>query len=158
VDIRDPACRGAKDVDKHIIQAAERGDAAAQFNLAIMYANGLLDSRYVSEGSQSEATRWMLAAAEQGLPRAQAGLAEIYAGERDTPQSSVEACAWFLLAAAGLRGAQLEKARSGYERASSRLTPSQIATARHFAQSWKPTQPLRGAIREPQTNSDGGRA
>ncbi len=35
-------------MDKHMIQAAERGDAAAQFNLAITYANGLLDSRSMS--------------------------------------------------------------------------------------------------------------
>ncbi len=144
-------------MDKHMIRAAERGDAEVQFNLAIMYANGLLDSRYVPEGSRSEATRWMLAAAEQGLPRAQVKLAEIYAGEPDTPESSVEACVWFLLAAAGLHGAQLETARSGYERASLRLTPFQIATARHFAQSWKPAQPLRTENSE-QATSDGGRA
>jgi TPR repeat protein len=149
---RDPAGRGAKEMDKHMIQAAERGDAEVQFNLAIMYANGLLDSRYVPEGSRSEATRWMLAAAEQGLPRAQVKLAEIYAGEPDTPDSSIEACAWFLLAAAGFHGAQLETAQSLH------LTPSQIAAARRFAQSWKPTQPLRSAIPQPQANSNGGRA
>ena len=145
-------------MDKHMIQAAERGDAEVQFNLAIMYANGLLGSRYVPEGSRSEATRWMLAAAEQGLPRAQVKLAEIYAGEPDTPDSSIEACAWFLLAAAGLHGAQLETAQSGYERASLHLTPSQIAAARRFAQSWRRTQPLRSAIPQPQANSNGGRA
>ena len=145
-------------MDKHMIQAAERGDAEVQFNLAIMYANGLLDSHYVPEGSRSEAMRWMLAAAEQGLPRAQVKLAEIYAGEPDTPDSSIEACAWFLLAAAGLQGAQLETAQSGYERASLHMTPSQIATARRFAQSWRRTQPLRSAIPQPQANSNGGRA
>jgi hypothetical protein len=32
-----------------MIQAAERGDAEVQFNLAMMDANGLLDSRYVPE-------------------------------------------------------------------------------------------------------------
>jgi len=144
-------------MDKHMIQAAERGDAEMQFNLAIMYANGLLDSRYVPEGSRSEATRWMLAAAEQGLPRAQVKLAEIYAGEPDTPDSSIKACAWFLLAAAGSHGAQFAAAQSGYERVSSHLTPSQIAKVRRFAQRWKPTQPPRVEILE-QTNSDGGRA
>jgi TPR repeat protein len=145
-------------MDKHMIQAAERGDAEVQFNLAIMYANGLLDSRYVREGSRSEATRWMLAAAGQGLPRAQVKLAEIYAGGPNIPESAIEACAWFLLAAAGLHGAQLETAQLGYERASLHLTQSQIATARHFAQSWKPTQPVRTAIPKLQTISDGGRA
>lgn len=145
-------------MDKHIIQAAERGDAAVQFNLAIMYANGLLDSHYVSEGSRSEATRWMLAAAQQGLPRAQAGLAEIYAGEPASPESSIWACAWFLLAATSLHGAQLEKAQYGYERASLHLTPAQITRAKDFAQSWKPMQPLLVPIPAPPTNTDGGRA
>ena len=70
---------------KHLIQAAERGDAEAQFNLAIMYENGLDDSRYAVEGNRPEAMRWLLAAAEQGLPRAQIKLAEIYADEPETP-------------------------------------------------------------------------
>ena len=70
---------------KHLLQAAERGDAEAQFNLAIMYENGLVDSRYAAEGNHSEAVRWFLAAAEQGLARAQVKLAEIYAGEPETP-------------------------------------------------------------------------
>ena len=55
----------------HLVQAAERGDAAAQFNLGILYENGLDDSRYAVEGNRPEAMRWLLAAAEQGLaPRA----------------------------------------------------------------------------------------
>ena len=70
---------------KHLLQAAERGDAEAQFNLGIIYENGLDDSRYAAEGNRPEAVRWLLAAAEQGLPRAQIKLAEIYAGRaRDT--------------------------------------------------------------------------
>jgi TPR repeat protein len=139
-NIRDPACRGAKDVDKHIIQAAERGDAEVQFNLAIMYANGLLDSR-MSLGKPVRGHEMDAGGCRAGLAAraSQVKLAEIYADEPGTPESSIEACAWFLLAAASLHGAQLEKAQSGCERASSHLTPSQIATARNFAQSWKPT-------------------
>jgi TPR repeat protein len=30
---------------KHLLEAAERGDAEAQFNLGIIYENGLNDSR-----------------------------------------------------------------------------------------------------------------
>ena len=36
---------------EQLIQAAERGNAEAQFNLAIMYENGLVDSRYVAEAT-----------------------------------------------------------------------------------------------------------
>jgi|HubBroStandDraft_1064217.scaffolds.fasta_scaffold776534_1 TPR repeat protein len=145
-------------MNKHLIQAAERGDAEAQFNLAMMYENGLDDSRYVVQGSRPEALRWLLAAAEQGLPRAQVKLAEIYAGDPDNAENSIKACAWFLLATASLHGAHLQKAQSGYKRASLHLTLAQITSARHIAQSWKPTQrPLVAAISEPKANSNGGR-
>ena len=97
---------------KHLLEAAERGNAEAQFNLGVMCENGLDDNRYVVEGSRLEAERWFLAAAEQGLPRAQIKLAEIYAEESEISGSSVKACGWFLLATATLRGAQLERAQS----------------------------------------------
>jgi TPR repeat protein len=125
-------------MEKHLLQAAERGDAEAQFNLGIMYKNGLDDSRYAVEGSRPEAMRWLLAAAEQGLPRAQIKLAEIYAGEPEIPENSVKACGWYLLATASLRGAHLEKAQSANQRAAFLLTPSQIAEVRLFARGWKP--------------------
>jgi TPR repeat protein len=131
---------------KHLLQAAERGDAEAQFNLGIMYENGLDDSRYGAEGNRPEAVRWLLAAAEQGLPRAQIKLAEIYDGEPEIPENSVKACGWYLLATASLRGAHLEKAQSAYQRASFRLTPSQTAEVAHFAQGWKPKAPTIAAM------------
>jgi TPR repeat protein len=125
----------------HLLQAARRGNAEAQFNLGMMYENGLDDSRYVIEGDRSEAMRWLLAAAEQGLPRAQIRLAEIYAGEPETPGSSVKACQWYLLAAAHLRGAYLQKAQAAYERVSNSLTPAQNGEVRRFVQDWKPKPP-----------------
>jgi TPR repeat protein len=120
---------------QQLIQAAERGNAEAQFNLAIMYENGLVDSRYVAEGNHSEAMKWLLAAAEQGLPRAQMKLAEMYGEE---PGGSVQACEWYLLAAKSLRGAQLQKVQSAYERTSVGLTPVQNAEVGRFVQDWAP--------------------
>ena len=128
-------------MEKHLLEAAERGDAAAQFNLGMIYENGLSDSRYVVEGDRPEAVRWLLAAAEQGLPRAQIKLAEIYAGEPDMPENSVRACGWILLATASLRGAHLQRAQSAYQRACIGLTPAEIERARCFAQSWRPSRP-----------------
>ena len=122
-------------MEKHLLEAAERGDAEAQFNLGIIYENGLNDSRYVVEGNR---VMWLLAAAEQGLPRAQIKLAELYAGETDISESSVKACGWYLLAMPSLRGAHLQKAQSAYQRVSFGLAPSQIAEVRRFAQGWKP--------------------
>lgn len=124
-------------MQKHLIEAAERGDAEAQFNLAVMYENGLFDSRYVAEGSHSEAARWLLAAAEQGLARAQVKLAEMYDRETDMPDGSIKACEWYLLAARGLRGVHLQEAQSAYQRASKALTPVQTAEVMRFVQGWK---------------------
>ena len=126
---------------KHLLQAAERGDAEAQFNLAIMYENELLDARYVPEGSRSEATRWLLAAAEQGLARAQVKLAELYAGQPDMPDGSVKACEWYLLATRSLRGGHLQKAQTAYQRIARYLTPVQNAEVSRFVQNWKPKAP-----------------
>jgi TPR repeat protein len=126
---------------KHLIQAAEKGNAEAQFNLSVMYENELTDSRYIAEGSRPDAMRWLLAAAEQGLPRAQIKLAEIYAAEPERSENSVKACTWFLRAAASLDGVHRQKAQSAYERASLHLTPAQIVEARQFAEGWVPGRP-----------------
>ena len=142
---------------KHLLEAAERGDAEAQFNLGVIYENGLDDSRYAVEGSRPEAVRWFLAAAEQGLPRAQIKLAELYAAEPDTPENSVKACGWFLLATASLRGAHLESAQSAYQRASFRLTPAQIADATSCAENWQPKGPTAAVALDQRIISAGGR-
>ena len=133
---------------KHLLEAANRGDAEAQFNLGIMYKNGLDDSRYFAEGNRPEAVRWLLAAAEQGLPRAQIKLAEMYADEPDMAESSVKACGWFLLATTSLRGAHLQSAQTAYRRACAGLTPAEIEQARSFVHSWRPSQPIRAAVLE----------
>lgn len=143
---------------KHLLQAAERGDAELQFNLGVIYENGLDDSRYVVEGSRPQAMRWFLAAAEQGLPRAQLKLAEIHGAEPDIQESSVTACRWYLLAMTSLRGAHLQKAQSAYQRVSFRLTPSQTAEVRLFAQSWKPKAATIAAMSDQPENARGRRA
>jgi TPR repeat protein len=125
-------------VKQHLIQAAERGNAEAQFNLAVMYENGALDSRYVAEGSRPEAARWFLAAAEQGLARAQVKLAEIYAAEPDQPNALLKACKWYLLAARGLRGGHLQKVQAAYQRVAVCLTPVQTAEVGRLVQDWQP--------------------
>jgi TPR repeat protein len=130
-------------LEKRLLQAAEGGDAGAQCNLGILYGNGVDDNGYAVEGNRPQAVRWLLAAAEQGLPRAQVKLAEVYAEGPDMSGSHASACGWFLVAAIGLRDIHLHRARSGYERLAGHLTPAQIAGARRFAQNWAPTRPER---------------
>ncbi len=118
---------------KHLVAAAESGDPAAQFNLGVLYDNRLDDNGYPTEGNRVEAMKWLLAAAEQGLARAQSRLAEMYADGSDAPEDHISACAWFLLATTGSHGIHRDRARFGYERLSSHLTPAQLTRARCFA-------------------------
>src|SRR4051812_1800335 len=117
----DPRCEERVPMKNHLLEAAGRGNAEAQFNLGIICENAFDNSRYVIEGDKSQAEKWFQAAAEQGLPRAQIKLAEIYADRPETPENSVKACAWYLLATASLRGAQLQVAQDAYQRAALRL-------------------------------------
>jgi TPR repeat protein len=128
-------------LEKRLLQAAESGDAASQCNLGILLDNGIDDNGYPVEGNRQQAVKWLLAAAEQGLPQAQVRLAEIYAAAPDTSGSHAAAGGWFLLAAMGLHGVHRHRARSGYEGIAPHLTAAQIAQARRFAASWAPKQP-----------------
>ena len=132
-------------IEKWLLRAAEASDAGSQCNLGILYDNGLDDNGYAVTGNRRQAVKWLLAAAEQGLPRAQVKLAEVYADAPDISGSHAAAGGWFLLAALGLHGAHLHRARSGYERIASHLNPAQIEQARRFAQGWIPKRLKPGA-------------
>jgi len=132
-------------LEKRLFKAAEGGDARSQYNLGILYGSGLDDNGYAVEIDRPQTVRWLLAAAEQGLPRAQVKLAEVYAEAPDISGSHATACGWFLLAAMGLRGIHLHRAQSGYERIASHLTPAQIAKAKRFARDWSPKRPAPAA-------------
>jgi TPR repeat protein len=122
---------------RHLRLAAESGEAAAQFNLGILCDSRLDDNGYAVEGNRVEAIKWLLAAAEQGLPRAQSKLAELYAGGPNASRNYVNACAWYLLAATSCRGIHRDQARSGYERIASHLTPAQLVKAKRLARLWR---------------------
>lgn len=77
-------------------RAAEQGFADAQFNLALIYANG--DGL---PADPREAARWCRLAAEQGFPAAQDRLGVMYVRGEGVPLDETEALAWFQLAAQG---------------------------------------------------------
>ena len=73
---------------------AEQGDADAQFNLGIMYANG--------EGvpkDYAKAAYWFLKAAEQGIAEAQNNLGTMYQYGEGVPKDYVQAYVWMSIAA-----------------------------------------------------------
>jgi hypothetical protein len=75
-------------------RAEAGGDAAAQYNLGLMYDNG----RGVPQ-DYAEAARWYRLAAEQGHPVAQYNLGFMYVDGSGVPQDDAEAVRWFRLAA-----------------------------------------------------------
>ena len=83
-------------------QRAERGNASAQVNLGIAYANG--------EGvpqDHVQAVAWWRKAADQGLAAAQHNLGRMYANGEGVPQDYAQAMPWFRKAAdQGLAAAQ----------------------------------------------------
>jgi TPR repeat protein len=74
--------------------AADQGDAWAQYNLGLMYANG----RGVPQ-NDAEAIRWYRLAADQGYAWAQFNLGNKYAKGQGVPQNDAEAARWYRLAA-----------------------------------------------------------
>ena len=81
---------------------AHDGNAEAQHRLAIMYQNGLGVAQ-----NDSEAMKWMLAAAEQNHALAQHGMGFMYMEGECTEKDPAAAVKWFTLAAEqGLAGSQ----------------------------------------------------
>ena len=73
---------------------ANDGDAAAQFNLGLMYMTG-----HGVQQDDSAAALWFRKAAEQGYAFAQSNLGALYRDGRGVPQDDTEAVMWFRKAA-----------------------------------------------------------
>ncbi len=69
---------------------ANDGDAAAQYNLALMYMTG----RGVQQ-DYTAAAIWLRKAAEQGYAFAQSNLGTLYRDGRGVPENDAEAVVWF---------------------------------------------------------------
>ena len=101
-------------------QAAEQGEAEAQYNLGLMYANG----RGVPE-NDAEVVKWFRIAAEQGFAPAQNDLGLMYANGTGGPQDDVLAYAWLNLAVE--QGNEL--ASGNKDKLQTRMTATQMARA-----------------------------
>jgi len=114
--------------------AAEAGDALAQFNLGVMYDQGMDDNHHPRKTDRGNAIRWFLSAAKQGLPRAQLKLAQAYVGAEEPDDRRIEAGAWFLRAAEGSQGAQQLEAQKGFKRVASEMSDDEVAATRALAE------------------------
>ena len=108
---------------------AEQGVAVVQFNLSLMYNNGVgVPQDY------AEAVRWFQLAAAQGHAFAQNNLGVMYYHGKGVPQDFVLAHMWFNIAAA--RGN--EKAVENRDLAEGLMTREQVAEAQRLAADWRP--------------------
>ncbi len=80
---------------------AEHGNANAQYNLGVMYSQGLGVTQ-----DHAEAARWYQKAAEQGLADAQYNLGVMYSQGLGVTQDHAEAVKWYQKAAA--QGAKMK--------------------------------------------------
>jgi len=121
---------------KRLLIEAEKGNADAQFNLAVLYDNRLDDNGHPGADNRAEAVTWLQRAAGQGLSRAQSRLAEILAEGPDADQSYIDARKWFLVAIRNSTGAYRDRAQKGLDRISQRMSAEQIDRATHLAKIW----------------------
>jgi TPR repeat protein len=78
-----------------LLPLAQQGDAASQFQLSLLYANGKGGAVNVEES-----LRWLRSAATKGYGAAQSNLGAAYSRGQGVPQDYVRAVAWFSLAVA----------------------------------------------------------
>jgi TPR repeat protein len=93
-DAVDAHARGDSKALRLIRPLANDGDAAAQYNLALMYMTG----RGVQQ-DYAAAAIWLRKAAEQGYAFAQSNLGTLYRDGRGVPENDAEAVVWFRKAA-----------------------------------------------------------
>ena len=103
---------------------AEQGNAIAQFNLGVMYDEGIgVPQDY------NTAVKWVTLAAEQGNADAQYNLGLMYGNRGGVPQDYVRAHMWFNLSASQ-GGEDATQSRDIVEK---RMTPADISAAQKLA-------------------------
>jgi TPR repeat protein len=123
-----------KPLRERLLDRAQQGDAEAQYDLA----KNLETGRIGLKRDMVQAEHWYRAAAEQGDPFAQAGLAILYQFGKGVKADPVEACMWYTLAAAGTRGGDHDSIAEMLANLTQQITPEQRAEAQKRAREWKP--------------------
>jgi TPR repeat protein len=113
--------------------AANKGDAAAQYDLGVMYAKG--------EGVAQDYKQAVLLtrkAADQGYAPAQINLGVAYANGQGVAKNSVEAYKWLTVAAEQTIDKQIQElAIKGRDAVAKQMTETQIEAGQKLAKEWK---------------------
>ena len=111
---------------------AKDGDAAAQFNLGLLYLDGQGKPQ-----NYSEAVLWFRRAADQGYGKAQLNLGAMYGSGQGMKKDYVQAYKWLsICAAAGVNGCAAQR-----DLVAKKLSNSKKLTeAQRMASDWKPVK------------------
>lgn len=121
------------------LDAAEQGDAEAQYNLGLQYARG----QGVPQDF-AQAAIWFRKAADQNIAGAQYDLGVQYENGWGVPQNYEEAYFWLNLAAAkNVNGLAPEVVTRERNDAASHLTPSDLSSNQKRAQKWFEDHPAK---------------
>jgi hypothetical protein len=108
---------------------AEKGSAAAEFNLGLLYYDG----RGVAQDF-TEAAQWFERSADQGYGKAQYNLGEMYAIGKGVKRDYVQSYKWLSVCAANGN----DTCGQHRDLVEKKLKNSQLSTAKRLAQEWKP--------------------
>jgi hypothetical protein len=112
--------------------AADHGNAAAQYDIGLMY--------HLGQGipvDYSEAMKWYRKAIEQGVAHAAINLGRMYAKGEGVSQDFAQAYLWTAIALAGLPpGADHDGTKKNLELDAEKLSPPELAGAKALAQEW----------------------
>ncbi len=113
---------------------AKQGVADAQYNLGVMYGEGLgVPQDY------AKAVGWWRKAADQGHATAQYNLGVAYHNGEGVPQNYAQAHMWHNLAASRFPpGEDRDKVVKNRDHVAKKMTPAQISEAQKLAREWKP--------------------
>lgn len=112
---------------------AAQGNAAAQFQLGLMYETG-----HGVPQNYTQAAYWYHRAAEQGYPAAQFALGLLYDKAQGVPQDYVEAHKWLNLATADAPSSEREYWVRMRDAVATKMTRGEIAISRRRALKWRP--------------------
>ena len=108
---------------------AEAGDPEAQFNLGLLYYDGLGVPQ-----SYSDAARWFRRSADQGYEKAQLNLGAMYGVGKGMHKNYVEAYTWLSLCAATGDA----KCLAQRDLVARKLSSRKLAVAQRRAKEWQP--------------------
>jgi len=115
-----------------VFRRAQHGNPRAQNKLGQMYLRGEGVPR-----NNYEAIKWFRMAANQKFSKAQFNLGIIYYEGQGVPRDYVLAYLWFNLGSFNATGKDNEATTKHLEKLNEKMTPEQIAKAKHLLLEWK---------------------